>query len=74
MRKKAGLQPKDKIQVQYFGTAELNKILCKNKKFVLKEGKVKNLILCEKPLKQVFDAENETKVAQQKLWLAIKKI
>ncbi len=73
MRKKAGLVPKDKIQVNYSGTPELNEILSKNKKFILKEAKVKNLILGEKP-KQVFDAEKELKVGQQKLLIAIRKV
>jgi isoleucyl-tRNA synthetase len=73
MRKKAKLRPKDRIQVQYSGTPELNKILNRNKKFILKEAKVKNLVLGERP-KQVFDVERDLKVDQQKLWLAIKKI
>jgi len=73
MRKRARLKPKDKIQVRYFGTPELNKILNKNKIFILKEAKVKNLMLGEKP-KEVFNVEREMMVDQQKLWLAIKKI
>ena len=72
MRKIAGLKPKDKISVNYFGPDELNKILEKNKKFILKEGKIKNLVLKGKE-KEVFAAEKEVTVDQQKLWLAIKK-
>jgi isoleucyl-tRNA synthetase len=73
MRKRAKLRPKDKILVRYSGTPGLNKILTKNKKNILKEAKVKDLILGEKP-KQVFAVERELKVGQQKLWLAIRKI
>ena len=68
MRKKAGYKPKDKISVQYFGTEELNKILAKNKPFILKETKAKDFRLSKKPIGQ------EIKVDQKKLWLAIKKI
>ena len=68
MRKKAGYKPKDKISVQYFGTEELNKILARNKPFILKETKTKDFRLSKKPIGQ------EIKVDQKKLWLAIKKI
>jgi len=71
MRKKAGLKPKDKILVRYSGNDDLNKILTKNKNFILKEAKIKNLILGEK-LKETFDVEKEIKIDQQNLWLAIK--
>lgn len=73
MRKKIGLKPKNKILVGYFGTPELNKILVRNKKFILKEAKVKDLILGEKP-KEVFAAERKIEVDGQKLWITIKKI
>ena len=74
MRKIAGLKPKDKISVNYFGQDQLNEILAKNKEFILKEANIKNLVLKEKPAKEVFAAEKEILVDQQKLWLAIKKI
>ncbi len=73
MRKKANLKPKDKILVRFLGEGNLNKILQKNKEFIIKEAKVKNFVLGEKP-KQVFGIKKELKVEQQKLWLAIKKI
>jgi isoleucyl-tRNA synthetase len=73
MRKKAKLKPKDKILVRYSGTPDLNKILSRNKKFILKEAKVKKLVLGERPTR-VFLVEREVKIDQQKLWLAIKKI
>ncbi len=73
MRKKAGLKPKDKILVRYSGDDELNKILIRNKKFILKEAKVKDLMAGDKP-KQVFDVERELKVDQKTIWLAIKKL
>ncbi len=73
MRKTAGLKPRHRILVQYFGSVELNKALEKNKKIILKEIKAKDFILRPK-LKKVFLVEREVKVDQQKLWLAIKKI
>lgn len=72
MRKKAGLKPKDKILLGYFGSDELNKILEKNKNLILEEGKIKNLIKKE-DRKEFFAAEKEVLVDQQKIWLAIKK-
>jgi len=87
MRKKAGLRPKGKILVSYSGSSDLNKILVKNKNFILNEAKIKNLILERRPLhhppakggpleklKETFDAEKQIKVDQKKLWLAIKKL
>jgi len=87
MRKKAGLKPKDKILVRYLGSSDLNKILVKNKNFILKEAKIKNLILGLRPphhppakggppekLKETFDVEKKIKVDQEKLYLAIKKL
>jgi len=73
MRKKAGLKPKDRILVRYSANAELSKILVRNKKFILKEAKVKDLMAGGKP-KQTFDVERELKVDQQILWLGIKKL
>ena len=73
MRKIANFKPKDKILVRYAGTLELNKIMLRNKKFILKEANIKSLTLKEKE-KDIFNAEKEIKVDQEKLWLGIKKI
>jgi len=73
MRKRAKLKPKDKILVQYFGEPKLNEILEKNKKIILKETKAKDFLLKEKT-EEIFIFEKETKVDQEKLYLAIKKI
>ena len=73
MRKKAGLKPKDRILVRYFGSQGLSKILAKNKTIILQEAKVKDLMAGDR-LEQVFDVEREIEIDQQKLWLAIKKI
>jgi isoleucyl-tRNA synthetase len=73
MRKKANLKPKDKILVRYSTSSNLKKILEKNKKNILKEGKIKDFKLREKK-KQLFDIEKEFEISQQKLWLGIKKI
>jgi len=73
MRKKIGLKPKDKILVQYSSSQEINRILTKNKEFILAEARVKDLLLKEK-LEDSFDIEKELKVEQQKILLGIKKI
>jgi len=73
LRKKAGLTPKDKVLVQYFGTEGLNKILEQNKDVVLENTRTENFILKRK-LKKVFLAESEIKIDQQNLWIAIKKL
>ena len=73
MRKKAGHKPRHRISIQYSGEGNLNEILQKNKKSVLKETKADDFRLRPK-LKDVFDMEKETKVDNQKLWLGIKKL
>jgi isoleucyl-tRNA synthetase len=66
MRKEAGLKPGDKIMVSYFGTAELNEILGRNKRFILTEIKAKDF--------KTGKGEKEVKIDQQSLLLAIKKL
>ena len=73
MRKKAALKPRDKILVRYSAAENLNKILTKNKNFILREAKVKNLIPGQKT-KEVFNTEKEILLEGQNLWLAIKKL
>ncbi|MDP3991008.1 MAG: class I tRNA ligase family protein [Candidatus Nealsonbacteria bacterium] len=73
MRKQGGYRPEQMILVQYFGQAELNRLLNRNKEFIIKETNAQDFCLKEK-LKKVFDVEKETKVGQNTLWLAIKKI
>jgi isoleucyl-tRNA synthetase len=73
MRKRAGLKPKDKILIRYSGSAELNKILEKHKKAILKETKAKDFVQKRK-LKKVFKIEREVLVNQNKLWLAVKRL
>ncbi len=73
MRKKAGLSPRDKIEVRYSGAKEINEILAKNKELILKEARIEEIFLGERP-KQVFDVERELKISQLELWLAIKKV
>ena len=73
MRKKAGFKPEDKVVVNYNGTPGLNKILRKKKMFILKEGRIKKLVLGEGKLKEAFEIEQEVKIDQQKLLLSIKK-
>ena len=73
MRKEASFKPKDKILVRYLASPDLEKILIKNEKIILKEGKIKDFGVREKE-KQVFDVEKEIKINQEKLWLGIRKI
>ncbi len=73
MRKRAGLKPGDKILVRHSGAPELDKMITRRKKEILKEARIKDLFAGDRP-KQVFKVEREIKVNQQKLWLAIKKI
>ena len=73
MRKSAGLKAKDKISIQYSGTKEINKILDKNKNFILKETRAEDFMAGERP-KHVFDVERDIKIGDQNLWLGIKKL
>ncbi len=72
MRKKIQLKPHHKAVSYAFGDPELNKILAKNKDFILKTARLNDFLLQEK-VKQVFDIEENVKVEEKKLWLAIKK-
>jgi len=71
MRKTASFKAKDKILVHFLGTAEINKVLEKNKELVLREANIKDLLL--KKEKEIFAVKKEILVDQQKLWLGIKK-
>jgi len=73
MRKEIGLKPLHKIAIQFSGAANLNKILLRNRNFILKETKAEDFRLGDKS-KTNFDTEKEITVGQEKLWLAIKKI
>jgi len=73
MRKKAGLKPSDRVEVRYSGSPELNKIIAENKKHLLLEAKIKDLLAGDRP-KQVFGIEREIEIDRQKLWLGLKKI
>ncbi len=72
MRKKAGYKPQHKVLIRYFGDENLNKILAKNKEFILQEILAKDFIIGKMP-KQIFDIERELKINGQQLWLGIKK-
>ena len=73
MRKEAGLIPKDRIIIEYSGTAWLNEILKKNEQFISKEARAQNCEL-KKEKDKGFDFEQEVKIEKQVLWLGIKKI
>jgi isoleucyl-tRNA synthetase len=73
MRKNAGYKPQDEILIRYSGSAEINKILSRNTKFILAELTAKDF-MCGKRPKQIFDIDKEFKIHNQNLWLGIKKI
>ena len=73
MRKKAGYKPCHRILIQCSGTDFLNKILEKNKEFILRRTIAEGFQLGKRP-KQVFDVERDMKIEGQNLWLAIKKL
>ncbi len=73
MRKKAGYKPRHRILIRYFGNPEMNKILARNRNFILKEIRAENFLVGDRP-KRVFDVEKEMILDGQKLWLGIKKI
>ena len=70
MRKQGGYKPKDKILAQCFGEEYLNKILEKNRNFILSETKAKDLILEEKSARP-FSVEKDIKINQKNLWMGI---
>jgi isoleucyl-tRNA synthetase len=72
MRKKIGLKPKDEILVECSGDEYLVEILNKNKCFILKEGRIKELSF--KKIKESFDKVKEVNLDNRKLFLAIKKL
>jgi len=74
MRKKAKFSPQDRIFVRFLGgTDYLNSILDKNKDLIIKEAKIEEFLLGDKP-KRVFKIEREFKILNQKFWLAIRRI
>jgi len=73
MRKRAGYIPKDRILVQVSCNPDLEKIIKKNKNLILKETRADKFEFGKKS-KQKPAIEQEFKIDQQKLWIAIKKI
>ena len=73
MRKNAGYKPRDEILIRYSGSAAINKILSRNREFILAELTAKDFLAGDRP-KQVFDIEKEFKIDSQNLWLGIKRV
>ncbi|MDO8663498.1 MAG: DUF5915 domain-containing protein, partial [Candidatus Wildermuthbacteria bacterium] len=73
MRKEAGLQASDEILVGYSGPEVANNILEKNRNFILKEARVKNLVSRQNG-EGSFNFGKEVEVGQEKLLLGIKKV
>ncbi|MBC7074121.1 class I tRNA ligase family protein [Candidatus Parcubacteria bacterium] len=72
MRKEMGLQPKEKVIVQYEGDERLKEVIRENKDYILKEANIEDIF--EKKMKKVFDLEKEIDIDGKKIILAIKKI
>jgi len=70
MRKKAGLKPSDKVWVGYQTTDELQTILLKNKELILKEARIKDLVLAEKNTARWL-IDQEINLDNQALWLGL---
>jgi len=70
LRKKAGLKPRNKILIQFSGGKRSNEFLMRNKNFILKEIKAKDLSLVENKDLTV-KIEKEIEMAGEKLWLGI---
>lgn len=73
MRKETELKPENRILVFFSGSFGINKILEKNKEFLLKEINAKDFYLDKKPDIK-FDLEKEAEIDRQKLLLKIKKV
>ncbi len=71
MRKQAGLKPKDKISIYYFGETYLNKILEKNRKFFSEEMRTEKFYFKKEP-EEKLTARKEIEIEGKKLWLGIK--
>jgi len=71
MRKQAGLKPKDRISIYYFGDVYFNKILEKNRKFFSEETRTKDFYFKKVP-KEKLTIEKEIEIERKKLWLGIK--
>jgi isoleucyl-tRNA synthetase len=71
IRKKSNFKPKDKIIVVYFTRSGLEKILEKNKKMIMTEGKIKEFKI---GMTEKFRIKKEIEIDGNKLQLAIKKI
>ncbi len=71
MRKMAGFTPKDIISIQFKGELKLNKLLMKNKEYILKETRAKEFKFGGE--KRTFKAAKEIVVDGEKIHLFIKK-
>jgi isoleucyl-tRNA synthetase len=47
-RKKANLKPQNKVSISYSATSDLDKVIIKNKKIILKEANLKDLVCTKK--------------------------
>ena len=70
LRKQHGLKPKDKIIIQYWMSEKLNKIINKQKNYILKETLAKQFESKESPVPRMG---KEIDLEGEKLWLEIRK-
>lgn len=73
LRKRAGLKPKDKIEIIFFAPEDLKEIFFKGKRKILKETRAKNLVFKEKT-KAIFEFKKEIQIGKKEVFLAIKRV
>ena len=74
MRKKAGLTPKDNVEIFIqIDTVELRKTIQKQLKPIQTEAKIQDVKFAAKG-KQLYDAEKEIELDGEKIWIGLKKL
>jgi len=71
MRKSLGLKPSDRISIFISGIEELNKIIEKNKEFILSQARAVEIFIGNS--QKDYDLEKEVMIAEKKLLISIKK-
>jgi len=74
MRRKSGLEPKDRILIYMSRDEYLNKILLKNKDVIIQKTIAEELHVKDKRQEMKLDAEKEVKIKENQLFLGIKKV
>jgi isoleucyl-tRNA synthetase len=73
MRKEAGLKPEDKIEINFKSVGQLDDILSRNAKIIVKET-IAKAINSGRRDSEKFKLEKQVKIDGEDLWLGVKKI